>query len=451
MATRFSRALGVLLLAGCAPAVTQEPPPCEDPSAWDASGFFRVVDACSGPVFVDPDGHRFLSVGVNDVRFNGDYTPAGKNPYLEAVTAAYGTKEAWAATARQRLGAWGFNTIGSWSDVELFKSQVPFTMTLDLSGSDWRTGQTPDYFAESWAAAVATKADKVAAYASERLLLGWFIDNELHWGPDWRKDTELFEEYLAMPASAPGRAALQAMFVERHASIEEFNEAWGTSFGSFSDLGAATVLPHPERPSAGQRGDREEFLRRVAERYFSVAVGAIRARDPNHLVLGTRAVGVVTPRVVLAVAGRYVDVVSVNSYEYDLDPALVWPPAKYGFLPIEKDGFLRAHHEASGKPILVSEFGFRASDSGLPNSWPPVYPVLSTQTQRADRYAAYVEKCRAAPWIVGYHWYKFQDQPPEGRFDGENNNWGLVDLKDAPWTTLVDRASVVNREFVGRP
>jgi agarase len=430
--------------------VTQEPAPCVDPDSWDATGFFRVDKACAGPVLVDPEGKRFLSVGVNDVRFNGDYTPSGKNPYLDAVKAKYGTPEAWAAAEKTRLMGWGFNTIGSWSDVDLFKSDTAFTRTLDLSGADWRTGQTPDYFAETWAAAVAMRADVVSTYASERFLLGWFIDNELHWGPDWRKDSELFEEYLAMPASAPGRATLQAMFVERHPTIADFNDAWGTSFASFDALGQASSLPHPDRQSAAMRADRDAFLEKVADRYFSVTVGAIRARDANHLVLGTRAVGVVTPKKVLEVAGRYLDVVSVNSYEYDLDPALVWPPAQFGFLPIDKDGFLRAHFEASGRPILVSEFGFRARDSGLPNSWPPVYPVLGTQQERADRFAAYVQRCKDAPWVVGYHWYKFQDQPPEGRFDGENNNWGLVGLDDSDWSVLVQRATEVNRDFVAR-
>lgn len=448
---RCSSAALLALLAACAPLEPTPPPPCEDPASWDATGFFRVEKTCTDWQFVTPEGKRFLSAGVNDVRFNGDYTPSGKNPYLDAVQAKYGSKQAWAAEAKQRLAAWGFNTIGSWSEVELFKADVPYTLTLDLAGADWRTGQTPDYFADAWAAEVNARAEKVVgAHAQERLLLGWFMDNELHWGPDWRKDSELFDEYLAMPASAPGRAALQAMFVERHADIAAFNAVWGTAFGSFAELAQASALPHPAREPAAMKADREEFLARVAERYFSVTAGAIRARDPNHLVLGTRAVGVLTPKKVLEAAGRHVDVVSINSYEYDLDPALVWPPPQHGFLPIEKDGFLRAHHEAAGKPLLVSEFGFRAADSGLPNAWPPVYPVLKTQAERSDRFAAYVARCRAAGWVIGYHWYKYQDQPPEGRFDGENNNWGLVGLDDTPWAELTARAAQVNRDFVER-
>ena len=40
----------------------------------------------------------------------------------------------------------------------------------------------------------------------------------------------------------------------------------------------------------------------------------------------------------------------------------------------------------AGKPILVTEWGYRADDAGLPNSWPPVYPTLADQDERADAY-----------------------------------------------------------------
>mgnify|MGYP003340872377 CR=1 FL=1 len=41
--------------------------------------------------------------------------------------------------------------------------------------------------------------------------------------------------------------------------------------------------------------------------------------------------------------------------------------------------------EATGRPILITEFGFRAADSGLPNTWPPFYPTLATQADLATQ------------------------------------------------------------------
>ena len=100
--------------------------------------------------------------------------------------------------------------------------------------------------------------------------------------------------------------------------------------------------------------------------------------------------------------------------------------------------------EVSGLPVLITEFSFRAADSGLPNGYPPIYPVLDTQQERADAFEAYVEECYRHPWIVGHHWFEWVDQPAGGRFDGEDNNFGLVDIHDDPWQVLVDRMTTVH-------
>jgi len=46
--------------------------------------------------------------------------------------------------------------------------------------------------------------------------------------------------------------------------------------------------------------------------------------------------------------------------------------------------------------------------------------------------------------VVGYHWFEHADEPAEGRFDGENSNYGLVNIRDEPWSILVARAVAVN-------
>lgn len=84
----------------------------------------------------------------------------------------------------------------------------------------------------------------------------------------------------------------------------------------------------------------------------------------------------------------------------------------------------------TGKPILVTEWGYRADDAGLPNSWPPVYPTLADQSERADAYEQYMDLVLARPYLIGAHWYEYADNPASGRFDGEDNNWGFVNIAD---------------------
>jgi agarase len=39
------------------------------------------------------------------------------------------------------------------------------------------------------------------------------------------------------------------------------------------------------------------------------------------------------------------------------------------------------------------------------------------------------------------------DQPAEGRFDGEDNNWGLVNEQDEPYTVVTEQMAIVNPEI----
>ena len=36
---------------------------------------------------------------------------------------------------------------------------------------------------------------------------------------------------------------------------------------------------------------------------------------------------------------------------------------------------------------------------------------------------------------------------PEGRFDGEDNNWGLVSESDTPYQALTERAALVHADL----
>jgi hypothetical protein len=422
-------------------------PSCVPLEQFEATGFFNVTEDCGRWWFVTPEGERFYSAGVNTISVGGDHEPAtDSHPYGDAVAAKYESPAAWAEATATRLKEWGWNTVGSWSSWELLGAHMPYTVILGLSQSDWQEGNVVDYFAPEWVAAVdARVAELVPARADDPNLIGWFIDNEMRWGPDWRDATEdLFDAYLRLDAQSDGKRALISLVKARHADVRAFNNAWGTDFATWDELAVETELPKSDL-SDKAIADRSAFLTSVAHRFFSTTVGAIRAADPNHLVLGVRFVSVMTPREVARVSGKYLDVVSVNNYEFSIDPTAVFDPERFRFVRVDTELALQEYFEVSGRPLLITEFGFRAADSGLPNSWPPIYPTLETQLERADRLEAYAERVFEAPYLIGYHWFEFADQPPAGRFDGEDNNWGLVDINDDAYAPIVERSAVVNR------
>ena len=48
---------------------------------------------------------------------------------------------------------------------------------------------------------------------------------------------------------------------------------------------------------------------------------------------------------------------------------------------------------------------------------------------------------------MGAHWFEYIDEPPEGRFDGEDNNFGFLSEKDEPYAPLVERSALVAKDI----
>jgi hypothetical protein len=390
---------GVVALSGCSEsqATGGDAGPEADASLPDATGFFQVAEVGKRWLLITPGGEAFYSVGVNHVTANNNTDrETGVCPYCEAVDAAYEDREAWAEATSERLASWGFNTIGAWSDDQLFAPLMPYTELLNYGG-----GQ-PDYFSDEFEERVQTiTADKVVPLKDDPNLLGWFLDNELKWGKDWRNANTMLDEYMMLEEGAPGREV--ALQYER---------------------------------------DHEGFLLALAIQYFRVTTEAIREVDPNHLILGSRASSLSMPPQVPQAATPYLDVFSVNFYATTegLFDALNknWGP----LVPIEN--WLESYHELSGLPLIATEFSFRSSESDAPNTYPPIYLTFETQMQRAAAYDEYVQKCFDAPYIVGQHWFEYVDQPVGGRGDGEDNNFGLVTVDDVPYGDFVSPVTVTN-------
>lgn len=391
------------------PADTYVPPTIPEGSDFTATGFFHVQTNDGRWWIVDPEGNPFYSIGINACTANGSVDASnGKNRYNDAVKANYANYDEWAETTVERLQSWGFNTAGAWSDPNLLGTRMPYALILNISGVDWLVGEIPDYFSSEFAARCAEVArTQVAARKDDPKLIGWFLDNELRWGWDWRSPWTLLQDYLAMPETTPGRKIAEAY-----------------------------------------RGDPTGFLKAVASQYFFVTTTAVRAADPNHMILGIRSISVMTHPEVPEAAGPWVDIYSVNNYTFM--PELYDAIDGAGQIFMDESNWLVNYYKATGRPIMVTEFSFRSSESDVPNTTPIFYPTLPTQTERADAYAEYARNCFAKPYIVGHHWFQWADEPAGGRFDGENSNFGLVDGDDVPYLTLTETMTSVNAGAPGR-
>lgn len=466
----------VLLLAACSPADTPAGTPgdtaddagdaCVEPAGavvlgsyggdkrvtLDASGFFRTEQVCGRWWLVDPEGHPALTIGVNSANPTGDVgLVTGVDEYGAAVDAAYASDDEWADVAVERLRSWGFTTAGAWSRTDLFLPRMPTAPILYLSGGDWLSGDVADWFDPAWEDAVnTTVATTVAPAVGDPNVVGWFLDNETRWGPDWRGAETLLQLYLVLPADAPGKAVAVDFLLAELGSVEAANAALGTTYADRSAMLADTAGwdALDAGASTTEAALTTAFLEMAAERYFSVTAASIRAVDPDHLLLGNRDISVMTRAEVHLAAARYNDVLAINNYVFMDGIGDLAMQISGGLDPA--DGFSALHTllvaEGLDRPMMVSEFGFRAADAGLPNSWPPIYPTSDTQAERADAMAEYVRGHSAVEWIVGWHWFRWVDEPADGRFDGEDNNFGLVNLADEPYAELTAAFAEVNLE-----
>ncbi|MBS7634351.1 beta-galactosidase [Candidatus Bathyarchaeota archaeon] len=400
----------------------------------NATGFFHVEKIYGKFWLVDPEGNLFISKGVNHVDYWGDYSPPlGYSPYNGYVSEKYGSADKWAEEAVSRLRKWGFNTIGAWSSRETYDKGMPYTIILNIAlnaGASWLTGNVADYFSREFEETAEKIArEECAPRREDRHLIGYFIDNELRWAADWRSSNELFDDYMLLPPEAEGKKALVKFLREKYGEISSLNRVWGTSFSSFDDLLLEREAPKVSAVDIDRRG----FLRIIAEQYFKLTYNIIKKYDPNHLILGCR-FAYKPPNEVLYSCIGYTDVLSVNCYtnpySNDLELRIM---------------DLKEIYRITCLPIMITEFSFKAMDSGLPNSKGAGVPV-KTQAERAKYYEEYAKAMIKQPFIIGYHWFQYSDQPYEGRFDGENSNFGLVTIRDEPWETLVQKATIVNLE-----
>lgn len=443
------------------------------------TGWFHTQQSGGRWQLVTPDGHGFFSLGVDAVTADGTRTYVqGREtmfrdlpPDRGAWAAFYGTSDsrdpqrgagagrcceqgrwfdfyaanlyrvdgtgwraAWRTRTLARLKAWGFNTIGNWSDPALGAAhQLPYTREVVIRGDfdSVTTGQdlwgrTPDPFDPRFAQAVdAAAARAVQGVRDDPWLVGYFAGNELSWagwGPNGR--WALAIGTLRGDAHSAAKQAFIADLKKAYGTPGKLARAWGITLASWQALDATDFpAPEPNEAHPAIAADYSAWLTRYAGQFFRTVAAAIHRHDPHHLYLGSR-FATSTPEAI-AMCARYCDVVSFNIYA-----------------DVPQHGFDAALAAKLDKPVLISEFSFGSDDRG-----PFGNGVVSVETeaQRGAAYARYLHAAAGNPDIVGVHWFEYVDEPVTGRLlDGENSHFGLVGVTDIPFAGFVDSVRQAN-------
>jgi hypothetical protein len=309
-----------------------------------------------------------------------------------------------------------------------------------------------DYFDPVFEQSAAERAaERCGDCAENPFCIGVYSDNELLFSKALRQAMSYVAAYATLASGAPGKLALQAFFEERYEEdVEAFNATWDTSLQSFDDLQDVTSLPDDVgNDSPARQDDRLAFVNRVSGQYHRVVHDALRAVSPDMLNLGSRLLGPEMSRHALEAMVPYVDVISLNNY--DLAPGfrsvLSLNGAERDFL-FQQDSFtdLTTVHELTGKPIVITEWFYRLEREG---TFPPALPEVPDEAARAEAYETYITTLVDLPFMLGSHWFQWEDQPITGRGDGENQVIGVVDINDDPHE-IVERMTEVQRDLPER-
>ena len=399
----------------------------------EPTGFFRCAKVGGRWTLIDPLGRGYRALGVGLVSRNASYCEKlGYSEYGRSNDRKFPNPGEWEADTVAKLSSWGFSALGNGAQLSLGRRGLSHCLNLYIGrrlcakDDDWSLcryrGQAttgfPDVFHPQFAAVCDWFAREFCArHRNDPWLLGYYLDNELDWvgprGPNRASGTGLFEVAMAKDDAHPAKRAALAHLAGRKATPEI----------------------------------KRDFVRLVAERYFSTVVGAVRRHDPNHLVLGCRFAGVRgAHEEVWRAAARHCDVLTFNVYPWiDLDHGTV-ASGGYGTEPLAD--WSRRMSAAGGKPFYVTEWSFTAYDSGLPCQR-GAGEVFQRQSERARATELFARTLLASPCYVGYDFFSWVDQPRLGwsAADPENANFGLLNAEGEPYWEMTEMFRRLHGEF----
>jgi hypothetical protein len=382
-------------------------------------GFWRVAqDQNKVWWFLSPENQKeFLNLIQNVNPEEKSINSQGPN-YISKVYLESGmNKKIWAQKTIEQINNFGFKAIGAWSDPILLDADVP--ITKDLNVLRWVDYNTIKIFDPRWSAQIREAIRKqVLPLKNHKNLIGYYLDNELPWWTWGLGAPYLYFDGLAK--DDPNRVQMKGTIRELWKTPVEFSQATGLKISSWEELDELDSISQIKQAAYDRLA--EAWLGIVAKEYFQKTHQFIREFDPNHLILGVRFAKFANENVVRASRGL-VDVHSLNFYSAD---------ARFDQKTFE------TLYRLGDAPIVISEFSFYSPQNNSGNlNFVGFSGFVSNQKNRALGYRQFMKNATSLPYVLGADWFQYNDQPPMGRFDGENANTGVVDIEDRPYEELV--------------
>ncbi len=389
----------------------------------EATGWFRVEKVNDRWMFITPQGHGYIALGANHT---GRYL--NEREQSASLYERIGdNREEAEETMYQAYVESGLNAGEAYKPLNSYlKNRLPHIAHFDYPDSK----HAFDIFDDSVQAAFRQHLlPRCQSTASDSLALGIaFVDL-----PIW--DVRRVDFYRSLPPSAPGKQQYQKFLMDQYATIEEFNEHYGTSLTSFEELLETTDWELDTKQASVQQDDNL-FMGQIADELYPLLRDIVREGAPNHLFLGERYVLRMVPEPVLQTIAKYVDVFCTQ--------ALILSPQR----PPEWQIFQQPGYDSTfaivQKPIIIIDW---ATPFSLDETYTTDRGTVKEETQAAEDVAQWVKAALAQPYIVGVFKCQFIGTHgndrwfPEGRMKRT-----LWQDNGTPFPIMTNRVSQAHRE-----
>lgn len=329
--------------------------------------------------------------------------PANKPVWIQAV---HGVRSAHASGERLpprdsavRLRTWGFDTVGvgsdgtGWDDGFAVLAAVDFCSAGPIALAPGL--RLPDVFDPQWVLVAQQHAARLChPLAENKNIVGWVTDS----APSWAQPSgatigagrpTLLQLCLSLePSCAAYHAAWEFALALHGGRLEALARAWGVPLAN-KEVVREMTRAEKGIATRGYVRDETRWTREFARRYFTSTAAAIRAADPNHLVLGCRFGGLVGPAVLAECVYPAVDVAMPDWRE----------------LPATAE-------KAGNTPVLAGDVCWTTAEFlKLPTAARLLR--LTSVEWMLRRARTSLERTARHPAAVGYVWRQWQDEPGE--------------------------------------
>jgi hypothetical protein len=430
--------------------IPEPPPPAPPPLPADPTeppvigkvGFFHLERQEGTWWLVDPDGQRFVTIGMNHVEPSLVLSDVNRRQTLARYGRGFVTDrgapdregpevQRWLKDAMAQVRSWGFNTLGMHNPVP--QSEMPYVAVFRPAKIDsWQKQPVfPDPFDPATAADIDRQAAAFCAkHAEDELVLGYGFNDWVDWHLTPGRRNPWIAAIMAMPPDAPGKRVWVDHLRGRYESVAEAAQAYAVRATTWEEFAAQRSFG---APNALTQEDTLSFLPIVARQWYTTVASAVRRHDPNHLILGDK----------LDASYDFPDWIDpVVDEAFDL-VYLQWF-ARFDQQQERLDRF----YANTGKAVLIGDSGFSTPSPFLAEP----KPVQVDSSEEVGReYERYLEAVMRQPYVVGWHWCGYiMGSPDLLKTVGfwPSKQYGLLDPDGTPHKTELQHVVAANANAV---